>query len=62
MIRVDNGPEFISEKLDAWCKSNNITLIFIQPWKPIKESLEAFELKHQASHFRYKIDYTVSFR
>lgn len=29
MIRVDNGPEFISHKLDAYCKENKITLIFI---------------------------------
>ena len=31
MIRVDNGPEFISQKLDQWCKDNKITLLFIQP-------------------------------
>jgi hypothetical protein len=24
MARVDNVPELISDKLDAWCKSNNI--------------------------------------
>ena len=34
MIRVDNGPEFISAKLDIWCKENNIKLIFINPGKP----------------------------
>ncbi len=26
MIRVDNGPEFISSQLDAWCKEHKIAL------------------------------------
>ena len=34
IIRVDNGPEFISARLDIWCKDNNIKLIFIRPGKP----------------------------
>jgi putative transposase len=29
MIRVDNSPEFISQKLDIWCKEHNIQLTFI---------------------------------
>jgi putative transposase len=36
MIRVDNGPEFISFKLDNWCKENKVTLAFIQPGKPMQ--------------------------
>jgi putative transposase len=36
IIRVDNGPEFISYKLDAYCKEHKITLVFIEPGKPMQ--------------------------
>lgn len=35
-IRVDNGPEFISHKLDIWCREHKISLAFIEPGKPMQ--------------------------
>jgi putative transposase len=38
MIRVDNGPELISTKLDLWSRENNVTLAFIQPGEPTQNA------------------------
>lgn len=38
-IRVDNGPEFRSEELDAWAYAHQVRLEFIQPGKPIQNAI-----------------------
>jgi len=37
-IRTDNGPEFISHRLQQWCEDNTITLQYIQPGKPMQNA------------------------
>jgi putative transposase len=37
-IRCDNGPEFISHKLQQWCEPNQITLQYIQPGEPTQNA------------------------
>lgn len=42
-IRVDNGPEFISQVLDAWAFEKHVALHFIRPGKPIENAhVESF--------------------
>jgi putative transposase len=37
-IRMDNGPELISHKLENWAKEHEIKLIHIQPGKPAQNA------------------------
>jgi putative transposase len=38
-IRVDNGPEFLSLNFVTWCKANEIEITYIQPGKPVQNTL-----------------------
>ena len=45
-IVVDNGPEFISNALDAWAYERGIKLQFIRPGKPVDNAyMESFNGK-----------------
>ena len=37
-IRVDNGPEFMSNIFTLWCQENGIQIRFIQPGKPVQNA------------------------
>lgn len=37
-IRCDNGPEFIANKFQEWCKGNEIDIKYIQPGCPTQNS------------------------
>jgi putative transposase len=43
VIVIDNGPEFISNALDAWAYQRGVKLTFIRPGKPVENAyIESF--------------------
>ena len=43
IIIIDNGPEFISNALDAWAYQRGVNLTFIRPGKPVENAyIESF--------------------
>lgn len=42
VIRVDNGPEFISKAVDTWAYWNKVKLDFIRPGRPTDNALIEF--------------------
>lgn len=49
IIRVDNGPEFTSKRLDQWAYLNNVKLDFSRPGKPTDNALiESFNGRFRA--------------
>ena len=38
MIRVDNGPEFLSQHLHEWGKANRVLIYHIQPGRPTQNA------------------------
>ena len=39
MIRVDNGPEFLSQQLHEWGKTNRVLIYHIQPGRPTQNAV-----------------------
>jgi putative transposase len=43
VLRVDNGPEFVSKELDLWAYAHKVTLDFSRPGKPTDNAyIESF--------------------
>ena len=57
-IRLDNGPEFISNKLQQWCDDQQTRLQFIQSGKPVQNAfIERNNARQMAEERRQ--DYTT---
>ncbi len=61
MIRIDNGPEYVSSKLVNWAEKHRIALCYIQPGKPQQNAyIERFDrtVRHEwlGTHIFYSIE------
>lgn len=47
-LRLDNGPELISEAMSQWARRHNVRLAFIQPGRPMQNSyIERFNRSYR---------------
>jgi len=53
VLRIDNGPEFISHQLQQWCEDRNIKLLYIQPGKPTQNAFIAHKSLGYLSPLKY---------
>ncbi len=58
-IRVDNGPEFIAQRLAIWCQQQGVRLSYIEPGKPSQNGqVESFNgrLRDECLNGHYFLD------
>ena len=61
MLRMDNGPEFISLKLATWAEDKNVELEFIKPGKPTQNSfIERFNRTFRDEVLDYYVFHRLS--
>jgi putative transposase len=59
-LRVDNGPEFISEALRLWAEQHGVELLFIRPGKPTENAfIESFNGKFRDECLNQEVFFSV---
>jgi hypothetical protein len=61
-VRMDNGPEFISEKMSLWAEKNQVELKFIQPENRLKTRLLKDSTELSVLNFSARIFLMTSIR